>query len=129
MRVGLYLGVGLEGWHRWSAHAFGGGPVCGVVWWLGGGQPAFAPCSSEAAFEFFGLFVSFVQNLSQLRMHSCVSSPMVSLYFVAPGEVCPEKALQQKVLGLSHSPLLKGLKVSSSETSFCWTGATDPSLP
>ena len=38
---------------------------------------------------FFGLFVSFVQNLTQLRQAcSYFSSHIVSLYFVAGGEMC-----------------------------------------
>ena len=36
--------------------------------------PAFAPGSSKVAVGFFGLFVSFVQNLAQLSMHAVTFS-------------------------------------------------------
>lgn len=74
-----------------------GGPVCGWCGGCGAGRAAcFCSLLFRSAFEFSGLFVPFVQNLSQLRMHSCVSSPMVSLYFVAPGEVCPGASVAAK---------------------------------
>ena len=52
-------GVGPEGWLRWCAHCFGG-----VVGRGHAQYPAFAPGSSKSAVGFFGLFVSFVQDLS-----------------------------------------------------------------
>ena len=54
----MCLGVGLEGWLRWSAHPLGGVVCRGHVQ-----CPALAPGSSKVAVAFFGLFVSFVQNL------------------------------------------------------------------
>ena len=38
--------------------------------------PRFAPGSSEVEIGCFGLFVSFVQNLSQLYRHAVIFSPM-----------------------------------------------------
>ena len=56
----------------------------------------------KAAVGFFGLFVSFVQNLTQLlQACSYFSSHIVSLYFVAGGERCSgasTAALQQGLL-------------------------------
>ena len=65
-RVGVCSGVWPEGWLRWFAHPLG------CVEYRGQAQyPAFAPGSSEVAVQlFFGLFVSFVQNLLQLCTHS-----------------------------------------------------------
>ena len=55
----------------------------------------------KAAVGFFGLFVSFVQNLTQLQ-HACsyFSSYTVSLHFVAGGEMCS---------GVSTAALRQGL--------------------
>ena len=92
----------------------------------------------------FGLFVSFCPEFAPATpVGSYFQSYTVSLYFVAQGEVCPSAALQQRVPGsqvpnLSHSLLRdstslfvgdKALKVSSSETSSCWSGATDLAYP
>ena len=69
-------------------------------------------CSWSPAFSFFFLvFVSFVQSLPQLYMNTVICSPIVSSYFVPPGEVysCVSIAtLQQRVPGpsLSQSEIL-----------------------
>ena len=61
---------------------------------------AFALGSSEVAVGFFGLFVSFVQNLPQLLRQVVIFSPIEFLCdFVARREVCPGASfavLQQK---------------------------------
>ena len=62
-------------------------------------------------FLVFGLFVSFIQNLPQLYMNTVICSPVVSWYFVPPGEVYSRvstAALQQRVPGpsLSQSDIL-----------------------
>ena len=64
-------GFGLEGRQlRWFAHPLGG------VECRGHAQcPAFAPGSSEVTVGFL-VFVSFVQNLPQLRMHAVIFSPL-----------------------------------------------------
>ena len=65
-------GVGPEGWLRYFAHPFGGVECRGHAQ-----RPAFAPTSSEVAVGvFWGLFVSFVQNLPQLHMHAVNFSPL-----------------------------------------------------
>ena len=46
----MCLGLRLEGWLRWLAHPFGGVECRGML------NPPLAPCSSEVAIGFFGLF-------------------------------------------------------------------------
>ena len=58
-------GVCPEAWLRWSACPLGGAVRRGHAQY-----PASAASSSKLAVGFFGLFVSFVQNLPQLCMHS-----------------------------------------------------------
>ena len=95
-------GVGPEGWLRWFAHRLGGVVCRGHVQY-----PAFALGSSKVAVGFFGLSVSFVQNLPQLGVHVVIFSPIQFLcYFVARGEVCrgaSTATLQQRVPGPSLS--------------------------
>ena len=62
-------------------------------------------------FLVFSLFVSFVPNLPQLYMNTVICSPVVSWYFVPPGEVYSRvsiAALQRRVPGpsLSQSDIL-----------------------
>ena len=54
---GMFKGQ-VRGMFRWFAHLLGGSVCRGHVQY-----PNFAPDSSEVAVGFFGLFVSFVQNL------------------------------------------------------------------
>ena len=60
-----------EGWLRCFAHPLGGVVRRGHVQY-----PAFALGSSKVAAGIFGLFVSFVQNLPELRMHAVIFSPI-----------------------------------------------------
>ena len=50
--------------------------------------PAFAPSSSKVAFGFFGLLVSFVQNLPQLPRSAVVFSPVEFLCTLLLEERC-----------------------------------------
>ena len=106
--------------------------------------PAFAPGSSEVAVGLLGLFCVllsiifpsctcmqlflvpysfFVFCCSKRDLSRCkhcstaANGPRSQTYLIPPRDSTP--------LFLSG----KGPKVSSSETSSCWTGATDPSLP
>ena len=86
----------------------------------------------------------FVQNLPQPHLLEVIFSPIQFLCILLLKERCVQvQALQQRVPGsqvpnLSHSLLRdstslflgdKALKVSSSETSSCWSGATDLAYP
>jgi len=65
-------GVKSEGWFRWFAQ-----PSSGVECRKHAQYPVFPLFSSEMAVEIFGLFVSFVQNLSQLPgVHAVIFSPL-----------------------------------------------------
>ena len=67
--------------------------------------PAFAPSSSKVAFGFFGLLVSFVQNLPQLPRCAVVFSSIEFLCTLLLEERCVQvQALQLRVPGpsLSH---------------------------
>ena len=95
LRVEVRPGVGLEGRLRWFAHLLGHG-VCR----MNAQYPAFAPGSSKVAFGIFGLFVSFVQNLSQLHTHAFISVPYSFFVFCC---------LRRGVSRCKHcSPLAKG---------------------
>lgn len=60
--------------------------------------PAFAPGTSKVAVVFFGLFVSFVQNLPQLHMHGVVFSPIHFLrILLLEKRFVQGQALQQRV--------------------------------
>ena len=63
--------------------------------------PALAPGSSKEAAGFFGLFVSFVQNLPQLRMHVVAFAPYSFLVFCYPRRDpgASVRALQPKAPG------------------------------
>ena len=115
--------------------------VCPPPWWCCVQGSCAVPCFCSQHPVFVGLLVFLylvVHNLPQLHMHSDTFSP---LWFLCIDILLLEEmfvhvqALQQRLLGpsLSFSPLRdstplflrgKGLKVSS-ETSSCWTGATD----
>ena len=56
----------------------------------------FAPGSSKVAVAFFGLFVSFVRNLPQLRMRAVIFSPIQFLCILLLQERCVQvQALQR----------------------------------
>ena len=65
MRSAVCLVIELEGWLRYFAPAFAGVVCRGYAQ-----DPAFASGSLGVSVGCFGLFVSFVQNLPQLGMHS-----------------------------------------------------------
>ena len=95
---GMKVGVGLEGRLRWFAH-----PLGGVVCRGHAQYAAFAPGSSKVAVGFFCLLSRICPNCNTC---SYFQSRIISLYFVAPGEVCPGAsvaALQQRVPGPSLS--------------------------
>ena len=90
-------GVGLEGWLRCFAH-----PSGGVVCWGHAQYPAFAPDTllllwalQKWQLGYFGLFVSFVQNLPQLHMHLVIFSHIQFLCILLLEERCVQvQALQ-----------------------------------
>ena len=51
--------------------------------------PDFAPGSSEVVVGYFGHLYLSVHNLPQLFRHTIILVLIVSLYFVAGGEICP----------------------------------------
>ena len=100
--------------------------------------------SSKVTVGFFGLFVSFCPEFAPItHVESYFQSYTVSSYFVAQGEVCPSASTAAKGPRVPHSNLSrsllrdstslflwdKALKVSSSETSSCWSGVTDLAYP
>ena len=104
VRIMACPGVRLEGWLRWFAHTLGG--VVGE-----GGRQA-VPCFCSWLFQsgswvFLSLCIFCPEFVPTVHARSYFQSHMVSLYFVAGGEVCPGEsiaALQQRVPGpsLSH---------------------------
>ena len=98
-------GVGPEGWLRCFAHPLGGGVRRGHAQ-----SPAFAPGSSKAAVGFFGLFVSFVQNLHQLSMRTVMFSPIQLFCILLLEERCVQvQALQHRSKG-SQIPACLSIK-------------------
>ena len=87
-----------EGWLRQFAHPFGG-VVCG-----GHAQyPAFSPNTlflllalQKWQLDFLVFLYLFVHNLPHLRMHSYFQSHIISLYFVAGGDICPGASISAK---------------------------------
>ena len=127
--------------------ALGGLPTLSVVlwcgWWGGRGEgvapalfPAFAPSSSKVAVRFLVSLYLLSRIGPKCTRIQLFLAPIVSLYFVAGGNVCQGAgiaALQRKLPGpsLSHSPLRestlsrlrsKELKVSPTTSSY-WTRA------
>lgn len=88
-------GVWLKGWLRWIPHPSDGvecGGLCSTLLLL----PIPCFCSSEVAVGFLVFLYFLVQNLLQLLMHIIISTPTVSLCFVAGGEVCPGASIAAK---------------------------------
>ena len=107
-------------------------------------HPVFALGSSKVAVGFFGLFVSFGSRICPTG--ACTQLFLVPYSFfvfccsrrgVSRCKHCSTSAKGPRSQPVSFprknsTPLFlrgKGPKVSSSETSSCWTGAIDPSLP
>ena len=104
VRVGMFPGVGMEGWRRWFAHPVGGGVCRGHAQY-----PGFLPSSSfcsrlftsgswVVSFVFWSLCI-FVWNWPQLHMHKIIlGAHAVSLHFVAGGDMCPCASIAAKGL-------------------------------
>ena len=58
--------------------------------------PDFAPGSSEVVVGYFGHLYLSVHNLPQLFRHTIILVLIVSLYFVAGGEICPGASIAAK---------------------------------
>ena len=130
---------------RWFAHPLGGVEFRGHTQY-----PAFAldtlfllQALQKRQLGFFCLLVSFVQNLPQLHRRKVIFSPLEFLCIFLFEERCVQIQVLQHCTKGSQVPdcfipperlyilILKdkGPKVSSSESSSCWTEAIDPSLP
>lgn len=95
--VGRGPGAGAEVWLRWSAHPPGGAVSRGHVQF-----PAFTQTPQKWQLGFRSLCV-LLHNLPQMGMHAVIfSPPVVSLYFVAQGNVCPGDK-ESRVLGATLS--------------------------
>ena len=90
VRVWVCPGVRPEGWLRCFTH-----PLGSVVCRGHAQYPAFAPGSSKLAVGFFGLFVSFVQNLPQLRRNVVIFSPIQFLCILLLEERCVQVQVLQ----------------------------------
>ena len=82
---GVRVGVCPEGWLRRLAHAFGGA-VCGRH----AQCPAFAPGSSEVEVVVVVVFWSFYIFCTEFS--PTAQSHIVSLHFVAQGDICPSSS-------------------------------------
>ena len=79
-KVGVYPGVGPDGWLRWFAH-----PLSGVVFKGHAQFLAFSPGSSEVATGVFWVFSYFVVlNLPQLQYCCCCSGAQLCLTLCNP---------------------------------------------
>ena len=79
-KVGVYPGVGPDGWLRWFAH-----PLSGVVFKGHAQFLAFSPGSSEVATGGFWVFSYFVVlNLPQLQYCCCCSGAQLCLTLCNP---------------------------------------------
>ena len=95
--------------------------------------PAFAPGSSEVAVRFFGFFVCFrfcfLPEFALTMPAQLFLVPYSFSVFPCWRRGVPRESIAAEGPRPVSFSLLKGPKVSPSETSFCWTGTTDPSLP
>ena len=121
-------------------------PEASPLRWCSVQRACAVPCFFSRLFRsgsrhFWSLCIFCPALAPTVHSHSYFQSHIVSLYFVVRGKVSPGAsfaALQQgsqipaSLIPTRDSTSLflrsKGLKVSFSETSSCWTGATDPSL-